>query len=92
MDKGVERKWTADEVSRIGLPPVKSYEVWDGVISLAETCLLAKRQASFRWQELYPGSIMELENLHGYARQQRATSDGLVVVEGKRTMGSPQRR
>jgi len=35
---------------------------------------------------------MELENLHGYARQQRATSDGIAVVEGKRTMGSPQRR
>jgi len=79
-------------VSRIGLPPVKSYEVWDGVISLAETCLLAKRQAAFRWQELYLGSIMELENLHGYVGQQRATSDGIVVVEGKRTMGSPQRR
>jgi len=79
-------------VSRIGLPSVKSYEVWDGVISLAETCLLAKRQAAFRWQELYPGSIMELKNLHGYARQQKATSDGIAVVERKLTMGSPQRR
>ena len=79
-------------MSRIGLPHVKSYEAWDGVISLAETCLLAKRQAAFRWQELYLGSIMELENLHGYVGQQKATSKGIAVVEGKRIMGSPQRR
>ena len=31
--------------------------------SLAETCLLAERQASYRWQELCSGSITELGNL-----------------------------
>jgi len=50
---------------REGVQPVKSYEVHDGVISLAATCLLAKRQASYRRQELYSGSITELGNLHG---------------------------
>ena len=42
--------------------------LYDGVISLAETYLLAKRQASCKGQELYLGSIVELENLHVYAR------------------------
>ena len=32
-------------------------------MSIAETCLLAVRQASFRRQELYPGLITELGNL-----------------------------
>jgi hypothetical protein len=41
-------------------------------------------------QELYPGSIMELENLHD-AGQQSSVSDGIVVVKGKGTMGSPKR-
>jgi len=45
--------------------PVKSYEVWYGVISLAVACLPAKRQASYRGQELYSGSFTELGNLHG---------------------------
>ena len=43
---------------------VKSYEVHDGVISLSATCLLAKRQASYRGKELYSGLVTELENLH----------------------------
>ena len=72
--------------------PVKSYVLWDGVINLTETCLLVRWQASYRRQELYPGSIMELENLHGNARQRITTSDGKMFVEGKRTMGTPQRR
>ena len=42
--------------------------LYDGVISLAETCLLAKRQASYKGQELYLGLIAELENLHVYDR------------------------
>jgi len=75
-----------------GPSPVKSYVLWDGVINLTETCLLVRWQASYRRQELYPGSIMELENLHGNARQYITTSDGKVFVEGKRTMGTPQRR
>ena len=45
-------------------PSVKSYGVCYGVISLAETCLLAKRQTSFRGQDLYLGSVTELGNLH----------------------------
>jgi hypothetical protein len=49
---------------REGVQSVKSYEVHDGVISLAATCLLAKRQASYRGQELYSGLVTELENLH----------------------------
>lgn len=49
---------------REGVQPVKSYEVHDGVISLAVTCLLAKRQASYRRQELYLGSFTELGKLH----------------------------
>jgi hypothetical protein len=48
--------------------PVKSYGVYDGVISLAVTRLLAKRQASFRGQELYPGLVTELGNLHDNAK------------------------
>jgi hypothetical protein len=44
--------------------PVKSYGVWYGVINLAVTCLLAKWLASYRGQELYLGSLMELGNLH----------------------------
>jgi len=48
--------------------PVKSYGVYDGVINLAETCLLAKWLASYRGQELYLGLIMELENLYGYGK------------------------
>ncbi len=54
------------------------------------TCLLVRWQASYRRQELYPGSIMELENLHGNAIQHITTSDGKVFVEGKRTLGTPQ--
>ena len=53
---------------REGVQSVKSYEVHDGVISLAATCLLAKRQASYRGQELYSGLITELENLHEDAK------------------------
>ena len=56
-----------------------------------EICLLVRWQASYRSQELYPDSIMELENLHGNAIQRITTSDGKVFVEGKRTMGTPQR-
>ena len=37
-------------------------------ISLTVTCLLVKRQASFRRQELYPGFITELGNLHDDVR------------------------
>ena len=33
-------------------------------MSLAGTCLLAKRQASYKRQELYLGLITELGNLH----------------------------
>ena len=33
------------------------------------------RDRWFRRQELYPGSIMELENLHGNDGQQRATRE-----------------
>jgi hypothetical protein len=49
---------------REGVQSVKNYEVHDGVISLASTCLLAKRPASSRGQELYSGLVTELENLH----------------------------
>jgi hypothetical protein len=46
--------------------------LYDGVISLAETCLLAKRSrctsGSYKGQELYLGLIAELENLHVYDR------------------------
>ena len=45
-------------------PPVKSYGVWYGVISLAETCLPAKWLASYRGQELYSGSHTEPGNQH----------------------------
>jgi len=65
---------------RKGVQPVKSYEVHDGVISLAATCLLAKRQASYRRQELYSGSIMELGNLHG--------DDGLLIKQSEKKADS----
>ena len=58
-----------------GPSPVKSYVLCDGVINLTETCLLVRWQASYKRQELYPGSIMELENLHGNDGQQRATRE-----------------
>ena len=48
------------------------------VISLAETCLLAKRLASFRWQELNPGSITELGNLISDDRLRKATAYGFA--------------
>ncbi|MBC8487074.1 MAG: hypothetical protein H8D45_13680 [Bacteroidetes bacterium] len=36
----------------------------NAVINAEETCLLSAWQASFRWHELYPGSITEPGNLH----------------------------
>jgi hypothetical protein len=55
--------------SREVVPPVKSDGVCDGVISLAATCLLAKRQASYKRQDLYVGLITELGNLQRNGRQ-----------------------
>ena len=37
----------------------------NAVINAKVTCLLFAWQASFRWHDLYLGSIMELGNLHG---------------------------
>jgi hypothetical protein len=68
MDKGVELIVTADEVSRSWSSPAKSYGVCYGVTSLTVTCLLVKRQASFRRQELYSGFITELGNLQSNAK------------------------
>jgi hypothetical protein len=50
------------------------------VISIAETCLLAIWQASFRRHELYSGSITELGNLN---------SD---VLKGKAQWAQPRGR
>ncbi|MCH8233986.1 MAG: hypothetical protein IIB82_15275 [Bacteroidetes bacterium] len=36
--------------------------------NVEETCLLSAWQASFRWHELYLGSITELGNLHDDAK------------------------
>jgi hypothetical protein len=65
---------------REGVQSVKSYEVHDGVISLAATCLLAKWQASYRGQELYSGLVTELENLH--------VDDGLLYKRSEKKADS----
>ena len=46
------------------LYPVKSCRLHDAMTNSAATCLLAIWQASLKRQELYPGLITELENLH----------------------------
>ena len=74
---------------REGVQSVKSYEVHGGVISLAATCLLAKRQASYRGQELYSGLVTELENLHVDDRLSLKQSEREPTVKGKCTIGSP---
>jgi hypothetical protein len=47
---------------------VKSCRASNAVTSTAATYLLAVRQASFRWHELYMGLITELGNLLGNAK------------------------
>jgi len=79
----------------------KSYGVCYGVISIADTWLLAMRQAAYKGQELYLGLVMELGNLHGNAKgnaqwnQSRgkipkwhAGADWLVVVMIPKAFGS----
>ncbi len=48
----------------------------NAVISIAETCLLAIRQASFRRHELYSGFITELGNLNSDDGLRKATACG----------------
>lgn len=43
---------------------IKSCRAMNAVINAEGTCLLSAWQASFRWHELYLGSITELGNLH----------------------------
>ena len=57
---------------------VKSCRAMNAVISTAETCLLAVRQASFKWHELYPGLITELGNLDIDDRLRKATDVGFA--------------
>ena len=71
MNKGVERKWTIDEVSRSGNFQVKATKYgteWKIAIAISliteVTYLLSVSLASFRWQELYLGLFTELGNLN----------------------------
>jgi hypothetical protein len=50
----------------------------NAVISIAETCLLAIWQASFRRHELYSGFITELGNLDSDDRLRKATACGFA--------------
>ena len=69
MNIGVERKWIAEEVSRSGNNLSKATEYETELKSVAETWLLATRQASYRQQELYSGLFTELGKQHDDAKR-----------------------
>ncbi len=89
MDKGDELTVTTDEVSRSAYIQSKATKYvmqlkveLETTLNAEATCLFSVWLASFRWHELYPGSVMEFGNLPSNAKEnvQREQPGGKIPM------------